>query len=78
VISMYILERSSRAGKSGCYNGAGHTGWDKRLHEEGYFAYLSSPISGKTEVTRELDYTSPPPISKAGRHPRSMGKESAS
>jgi hypothetical protein len=38
---------------------AGLTGWgggiDERPREEGFFASLSPPIFGKTEVTRELD-----------------------
>jgi hypothetical protein len=38
---------------------AGLTGWgggiDERPREEGFFANLSPPIFGKTEVTRELD-----------------------
>jgi hypothetical protein len=46
-------------GRSGNYLGTGLTGCDggidKRLHEEGFFSSLSPPISGTTEVTRELD-----------------------
>jgi hypothetical protein len=46
-------------GKSGNDLGTGLTGCDggidKRPHEKGFLASLSSPISGKTEVTRELD-----------------------
>jgi hypothetical protein len=48
-----------RVGRSGNDLGAGSTGCDgginERLREEGYFASLSPPILGKTEVTRELD-----------------------
>jgi hypothetical protein len=37
-------------GLTGCEGGI-----DERPREEGLFASLSPPISGKTEVTRELD-----------------------
>jgi hypothetical protein len=39
-----------RAGPTGCDGGI-----NERLREEGFFSSLSPPISGKTEVTRELD-----------------------
>jgi hypothetical protein len=39
-----------RAGLTGCGGGI-----DERPREEECFAGLSSPIFGKTEVTRELD-----------------------
>jgi hypothetical protein len=38
------------AGFTGCGGGI-----DERPREEGFFASLSPPIFGKTEVTRELD-----------------------
>jgi hypothetical protein len=48
-----------RAGRSGNDLGAGSTecdgGINERLREEGFFANLSPPIFGKTEVMRELD-----------------------
>jgi hypothetical protein len=48
-----------RVGKSGNDLGAGSPGCDveinERLREEGFFAILSPPIFGKTEVMRELD-----------------------
>jgi hypothetical protein len=48
-----------RVGRSGNELGAGSTGCDdginERLREEEFFAILSPPIFGKTEVTRELD-----------------------
>jgi hypothetical protein len=48
-----------RAGRSGNDLVAASTGCvdkaDKRLREEGFFGNLSSPIFGKTEVTREID-----------------------
>jgi hypothetical protein len=37
-------------GFAGCDSGI-----DERPREEGFFASLSPPIFGKTEVTRELD-----------------------
>jgi hypothetical protein len=36
----------------------------------GFFASLSPPFSGKTEVTRELDKARPSPLSKADRSMR--------
>jgi hypothetical protein len=52
-------KEESRAGRSGNDLGAGFTGCgggiDERPREEGFFASLSPPIFGKTEVTRELD-----------------------
>jgi hypothetical protein len=48
-----------RVGKRGNDLGAGLTGCDgeidERPREEGFFASLSPPFFGKTEVTRELD-----------------------
>ena len=48
-----------RVGGRGYDFGAGFTGCgggiDERPREEGFFASLSPPIFGKTEVTRELD-----------------------
>jgi hypothetical protein len=48
-----------RVGRRGNDLGAGLTGCgggiDEQPREEGFFAGLSSPISCKTEVTRELD-----------------------
>ena len=48
-----------RVGGRGYDLGAGFTGCggriDERPSEEGFFASLSPPIFGKTEVTRELD-----------------------
>jgi hypothetical protein len=38
------------AGLTGCYGGI-----DEHSREEGFFASLSSPFSGNTVVTRELD-----------------------
>jgi hypothetical protein len=38
------------AGFTGCGGGV-----DERPREEGFFASVSPPIFGKTEVTRELD-----------------------
>ena len=47
------------AGRSGYDLGVGLTGCDggidERSREEGFFASLSPPISGKIEVMRELD-----------------------
>jgi hypothetical protein len=52
-------KEESRGGRSGYDLGAGHTGCDggidERPREEGFFASLSPPFSGKTEVARELD-----------------------
>jgi hypothetical protein len=51
-------KEASRAGRSGNDLGAGFTGCggiDERPREEGFFASLSPPIFGKTEVARELD-----------------------
>jgi hypothetical protein len=49
-----------RVGRRGTDLGAGLTGCgggiNERPREEGFFASLSLPIFGKTEVTRELDY----------------------
>ena len=48
-----------RVGGRGYDLGAGFTGCgggiDERPREEGFYANLSPPIFGKTEVTRELD-----------------------
>jgi hypothetical protein len=48
-----------RVGRRGKDLGAGLTGCgdgvDEHPREEGFFANLSPPIVGKTEVTRELD-----------------------
>jgi hypothetical protein len=48
-----------RVGGCGYDLGAGFTGCgggiDERPREEGFFASLFPPITGKTEVTRELD-----------------------
>jgi hypothetical protein len=48
-----------RVGRRGYDLGAGFTGCgggiDERQREEGFFASLSPPTFGKTEVTRELD-----------------------
>jgi hypothetical protein len=48
-----------RVGGRGYDLGAGFTGCGggiaERSREEGFFASLSPPIFGKTEVTRELD-----------------------
>jgi hypothetical protein len=48
-----------RVGRRGNDLGAGLRvcggGIDERPREEGFFASLSPPIFGKTEVTRELD-----------------------
>jgi hypothetical protein len=49
----------SRDKRSGYDLGAGLTGYDGRIderpREEGFFASLSPPFFGKTEVKRELD-----------------------
>jgi hypothetical protein len=54
-----VDKEECRAGRSGNDLGAGSTvcdgGVDKRLREEGFYASLSLPIFGKTEVARELD-----------------------
>jgi hypothetical protein len=59
-------KEESRAGRGGNDLGAGCTGCgggiDERPHEEGFFASLSPPIFGKTEVTRELDLVGPSPF----------------
>jgi hypothetical protein len=51
--------RESRDGRSGYDLGAGLTlcdgGIDEKPREEGLFACLFPPFSGKTKVTRELD-----------------------
>jgi hypothetical protein len=69
-------QQDIRDGRSGYDLGAGHTGCDggidERPHEEGVFASLSPPFSGKTEVTRELDEVGPSPLSNADR-PRPVG-----
>jgi hypothetical protein len=52
------------------------TGWgggiDERPREEGFFASLSPPIFGKTEVTRELDQAGLASLPNADR-PRPVG-----
>jgi hypothetical protein len=49
----------SRDGRRGYDLGAGLTGYsggiDEQPREEAFFASLSPPFSGKTEVTRELE-----------------------
>jgi hypothetical protein len=66
----------SRDGKSGYDLGAGLTecdgGIDERPREEIYFASMSPPFSGKTEVMRELDKASPSTLSNAD-HARPIG-----
>jgi hypothetical protein len=52
-------KEESSDGRSGYDLGAGLAGYDggidERPREEGFFASLSPPFSGKTEVTRNLD-----------------------
>jgi hypothetical protein len=56
-----LNKEESRDMRSGYYLGEGLTGYDGGIderwpHEEGgFFASLSPPFFGKTEVTRELD-----------------------
>jgi hypothetical protein len=59
----------SRDGRSGYDLGAGFTGCDggidEQPREEGFFASLSPPFSGKTEVVWKLDEASPSTPSNA-------------
>jgi hypothetical protein len=69
-------KEKSRVGRSCNDLGAGLTGYDggidERPREEGFFASLSPPFSGKAEVTRELDKARPSPLSNTDR-PRPVG-----
>jgi hypothetical protein len=69
-------QRGSRDGRSGNNLWTGLTvckgGINERSREEGFLASLSSSISGKPEVPRELDKVGPSPLSNADR-PRPVG-----
>jgi hypothetical protein len=65
-------EEESREGRSGndlvTWLAGCDGGIDERLREElCFFANLSPPMSGKTEVTRELGQACPSPLSNTGR-----------
>jgi hypothetical protein len=67
-------KEDSRVGRRGNDLGAGRTGCgggiDERPREEGYFASLSPPIFGQTEVSRELDWLARRP----SRTPTRLGR----